>query len=42
MRYAESEISKVLDKDEIELLKNDPLFSVMSSNLVQSVDSNVS
>ncbi|CAD8099285.1 unnamed protein product [Paramecium primaurelia] len=42
MRYAESEISKVIDKDEIELLRNDPLFSVMSSNLVQSVDSNVS
>ncbi|CAK58923.1 unnamed protein product (macronuclear) [Paramecium tetraurelia] len=42
LRYAESEISKVLDKDEIERLKNDPLFSVMSSNLVQSVDSNVS
>lgn len=34
MRYAESEISKVIDKDEIELLRNDPLFSVMSSNLV--------
>lgn len=41
-RYAESEISKVLSKSEVERLYKDPIFSVLSSNLMPSIDSDVS
>lgn len=41
-RYAESEISKVLSKSEVERLYKDPMFSVLSSNLMPSIDSDVS